>query len=98
MSLILSRANPSGTMVKTLIAPPGIVQIGPIEMPIEEFCMAAMYVLTNTDLEPVDPRLEFVEDVKRLTRIKGFNIRNNPKACRLGEKKPAGRISDRIGS
>ena len=88
MSLILSHANPSGTRVKTLISPPGIVQIGPIEMPIREFCMVAMYVLTNTDLEPGDPRSEFVEDVKRLAKIRGFNIHNDPKARRLGERKP----------
>jgi hypothetical protein len=93
MSLILNHATPSGTRVISTIG--GIVAIGPVEMPIEEFCVTAMYVLANTDLEPDDPRLEFVKDVKRLAKIRGFNFQHNPKAQRLGErrqrKNPAGR-------
>ena len=84
MSLILSHATPSGTRVMSIA---GIVAIGPVEMPIEEFCVTAMYVLANTDLEPDDPRLEFIEDVKRLAKIKGFNFQHNPKARRLGERR-----------
>ena len=87
MSLILNNAKPSGTLI---ISTSEHVQIGPFERPIEmtinEFCEMAMYVLLNKDLVPDDPRLKFMKDVKRLTKIRGFNFHQDPGSKRLGMK------------
>ncbi|MDD5341166.1 MAG: hypothetical protein PHC97_01880 [Patescibacteria group bacterium] len=52
-----------------------------------DFVAAAMYVLTNTDLEENDPRLEFVKAVQRLKPVKGFNRGSKRLTIPKGKKK-----------
>ena len=49
------------------------VRLGEYEISIEDFLLMAAYVLSNTDLEPNDPRLQFVVHVKEMEIIKGYN-------------------------
>lgn len=76
-----------GILVKTHGYPEsfrGVVEIsGPgfsIEIGFRDFVAMAHYVLTNTDLEVNDPRLAFVEAVKRMGVSVGFN---GPPSVRL---------------
>lgn len=46
---------------------------GCVEISMHDFCEMALYVLTNTDLAKEDPRIRFVEMVKKLERTEGFN-------------------------
>jgi hypothetical protein len=81
MSLVLSKATPKDTTVFTTFT--GQVVIGDIEIPLDEFCTLAMYVLTNTDLAVKDPRLAFIRNVMSLKERKGYNFSRNKKSKRL---------------
>lgn len=48
------------------------VRFGEYRVSLSDFLEAAMYVLTNTDLVKDDPRLEFVENVRRLEQVLGW--------------------------
>lgn len=54
-----------------------------IEIPMDEFLIAAHYVLTNTNLGKKDPRIEFVKIVKKLKIGKGYMHTFNPNTKRL---------------
>lgn len=84
MSLILDESTPKNLMVKTcgLQFPVGegqnkrreqVVMLGDCEMSMTDFCTAVVYVLTNTDLDPNDPRIGLVERIKKATVIQGHN-------------------------
>lgn len=66
MSLSLEHGTkPHGTMVKTGQVPTrDIVQIGEYELSIEDFLLAAFFVLTNTNLTSDDQRLQFVKSIQ----------------------------------
>ena len=49
------------------------VNLGDYEISLEDFLIAAEYVLTNTDLEPNDPRLQFVKCVQSMKEVDGYN-------------------------
>lgn len=95
MSLELSNSYPDKLSVKTHavhlpVTGRGddrkqIVLLGDYEIPMEDFCELALYVLTNTDLDPNDPRLQLVNRVKSLRVIDGFNkeIGNDSNSIRL---------------
>jgi len=72
MSLVLSNSQPAGINVLTGFDGK-IVTIGAYDISIEDFLIVAKYVLTNTDLNPDDPRLQFVECVKAMIEIDGYN-------------------------
>jgi hypothetical protein len=57
----------------------GTVFIGEYEVSLVDFLKAAKYVLTNTDLEPNDPRLQFVKCVQSIKKVDG----NNPGKTRF---------------
>ena len=56
------------------------VYLGNYEISLEDFLAAAEYVLTNTNLEPNDPRLQFVKRVQSMKEIDGYG----PGKKRLG--------------
>lgn len=75
MTLVLVGSKPNPLGVKTFgFGPMGrVVYLGDYEVSLEDFLAAAGYVLTNTDLEPEDPRLQFVEFVRFMRRVDGYN-------------------------
>ena len=88
MTLILDRGTqPDGLEVKTfgfgLMR--NTVRLGDYEISLEDFLVAAEYVLTNTDLEPNDPRLQFVKCVQSTQETDGYN----PGRKRLAASEPA---------
>lgn len=88
MSLFLDLGtNPAGLQVKTFgFGPMGsTVHLGDYEISLEDFLIAAEYVLVNTDLEPNDPRLQFVKCVRSMKKVAGYN----PSRRRLKSSVPA---------
>jgi hypothetical protein len=75
MTLVLSNSEPKGLEAKAwdVIDGEHRVYLGDYEIPIEDFLILTKYVLINTDLHPNDPRLEFLEEIKKLEVVKGFN-------------------------
>ena len=73
MSLSLNLGTkPAGLQVKTWGSK--TVYLGDYEISMKDFLSAAEYVLTNTDLEPKDPRLQFVKCVKSIKKVKGYKL------------------------
>ncbi len=76
MSLDLG-TKPAGLEVKTYTHTLGSlgksVHLGAYEISLEDFLVAAGYVLTNTDLAPNDPRLQFVKYVQSMRVVEGHN-------------------------
>ncbi|MDD3487566.1 MAG: hypothetical protein PHF35_04305 [Candidatus Moranbacteria bacterium] len=72
MSLVLSGSKPKGLEVKTYGFPieargQEVVRLGDYEISLVDFLCAAYYVLTNSDLNGLtDPRIEFVQAVKKM--------------------------------
>ena len=88
MSLILEMGTkPAGLEVKTFGfgSMGNTVHIGDYEISIEDFLVTAEYVLTNTDLDPNDPRLQFVKCVQSMKQVDGYN----PRQKRLEASEPA---------
>lgn len=76
MSLTLDLGTtPAGLSVKTFgFGQMGnTVYLGEYEISLEDFLIMSHYVLTNTDLESNDPRRQFVECVKEMQEVSGFN-------------------------
>lgn len=70
MSLSLDLGTrPEGTVASMPTA--ARVQVGSIDMSTEDFCQLAMYVLTNTNLVPSDPRLHFMRQLAKLCQVTG---------------------------
>ncbi|MFZ2969535.1 MAG: hypothetical protein WA063_00125 [Minisyncoccia bacterium] len=76
MTLILNR---EGTKQKIDVKTYGAgdlkdkVIFGKYEILLQDFLDAVHYVLTNTDLEPDDLRLEFVRRVNAMKEVPGYN-------------------------
>ena len=88
MSLILEMGTqPAGLEVKTFGfgSMGNTVHLGDYEISLEDFLVAAEYVLTNTDLEPNDPRLQFVKCVQSIKQTDGYS----PGRKRLESSEPA---------
>lgn len=74
MSLSLDfGTKPSGLEIETRGAWGDVVCLGEYKISMADFFEAVKYVLTNTDLEPNDLRLEFVKYVRSITEVEGFN-------------------------
>jgi hypothetical protein len=77
MFLVLAQGTkPLGLEVKTGM--PGTlpdVRLGDYEISMSDFCEAVLYVLTNTNLEPNDPRLYLVEKIKSMKEVESYNGR-----------------------
>lgn len=72
MSLLLSYSTPRGLEIKT--HPKFITKnicLGDYEINLRDFLAAVEYVLTNTDLEPRDPRLAFIKKIAEFRVIEG---------------------------
>lgn len=73
--MILERGTkPKNLEVKTWGLGSDVVFFGDYEISIEDFLIAAHYVLTNTNLSKNDPRLQFVECVRSMQVTEGFPI------------------------
>jgi hypothetical protein len=55
-----------------------------ISVPMDEFVRVMWYVITNADVEPNDPRMCFVELMKKIQLVEGYNIQNDKESKRLG--------------
>ncbi|MEK7555141.1 MAG: hypothetical protein AAB518_04125 [Patescibacteria group bacterium] len=87
MSLTLDiGTKPAGLEVKTFgfIAGSHPVLLGDYEISIEDFLIAANYVLTNTDLDSNDPRLQFVKCIQSMREVEGYQ----PGRKRLSPSEP----------
>ncbi|MCK5466074.1 hypothetical protein KAI56_01065 [Candidatus Parcubacteria bacterium] len=51
----------------------GIINFGDHEIPIKSFLVAVEYVLENSELIENDPRLEFIECIKSMEIVDGFD-------------------------
>lgn len=74
MSLILNQGTkPEGLEIKTwgMEGFPD-VQLGEYEISMADFMEAALYVLTNTDLEDTDPRMDFLRRIKSIETGPGY--------------------------
>lgn len=74
MSLLLENGTrPSGLSVQVLPIGEHVVCVGDYEISMNDFLAATLYVLTNTDIKSDDPRLIFVNLVKSMQLIDGYN-------------------------
>ena len=79
MSLPLNRGTqPAGLEVTTssIGSIDNTVRIGYCKISLEDFLRAVVYVLTNTDLKPNDPRLQFVKYVQLMGEVEGYDPQN----------------------
>ena len=91
MSLSLGLGTkPAGLEVKTFGfgSMGNTVHLGDYEISLEDFLVTVEYVLTNTDLEPNDPRLRFVKRVQSMKEVAGYN----PNRKRLGDPRPGVKV------
>lgn len=58
---------------------PGVMVDG-LDLSVDAVMEIAYYAMTNTDLVPNDPRLEWLERLKKLQKVEGWN----PEGTRLG--------------
>jgi hypothetical protein len=73
MSLKLDGGTkPKGLFIKTSGLNDTII-LGDYRISMLDFLLAARYVLTNTDLEPNDPRLKFIEVIKKMRVVEGWD-------------------------
>ena len=76
MSLSLGLGTkPAGLEVKTFGfgSMGNTVHLGDYEISLEDFLVTVEYVLTNTDLEPNDPRRQFVKCVQSMKEVDGYS-------------------------
>ena len=76
MSLSLDQGTkPAGLEIRTCDfgSLRNTVYLGNYEISLRDFLVAVAYVLTNTDLEPNDPRLQFVRYVQSMGEVDGYN-------------------------
>lgn len=76
MSLELNQGTkPEGLEVRSrnMGSPDDIVFIGEYEISLKDFFATVEYVLTNSDLEPNDPRLQFVERIRSMKEVEGYD-------------------------
>ncbi len=91
MSIILDQGTrPEGTAVKAypsgmMLSDQACIVVGDITMTMADFVAVMAYGLICTDLEGEnDPRIEFVEKVRRAEVVAGHGARNQPpnQSCR----------------
>ena len=71
MSLMLNTdTKPNNLYTKTYS--PKFVTVGDYEIGINDFLCLVEYVLTNTDLVPDDPRIDFVKRMKTAKKVQGW--------------------------
>lgn len=71
--MMLERGTkPKNLEVKTWGFGKDVVHFGDYEVSIEDFLIAAHYVLTNTNLTENDPRLQFIECVRSMQVVEGW--------------------------
>ena len=75
MSMVLNLGTkPEGLSIKTHgIDSLPAVYLGDYEISMKDFFIAAEYVLTNTDLVPNDPRLQFVKRTQSMQEVDGYS-------------------------
>lgn len=76
MSLCLGLGTkPAGLEIKTygFGSMGNTVHLGDYKISLQDFLMATEYVLTNTDLEPNDPRLQFMKCVQSMKQTDGYS-------------------------
>lgn len=86
MSLVLSSSEPhvevktNGKFERDVWITTTIKKLGKptkfigAELTMGDFCEMVKYVMTNTDLNSDDPRLELVRWVSELKQVRGYNI------------------------
>ncbi len=75
MTLRLNRGTkPTGLEIKTSGFNEGVVFLGNYQISMEDFLIAAHYVLTNSNLEKDDPRRQFVKCVRAMRIRKGYPL------------------------
>ena len=67
--------KPDGLPIKSGF---GKILIGDYQLTMEDFAAMVRYVIRNTDLQEDDPRIELVEQIKKLRIVEGFGIRDYP--------------------
>ncbi|MBI2596109.1 hypothetical protein HYW46_05255 [Candidatus Daviesbacteria bacterium] len=72
LALELEGTEPKGLEIKTHSFDKTI-RLGKYDIALEDFLIAAEYVLTNTDLTEGDPRRLFVERIKDMQEVDGYN-------------------------
>ena len=81
MSLEVSTVTDSIVEVRTSsVFPCGVVSIGDYDITLQDFLEIVVYVLNKTDLETRDPRLAFLEYVKSMQQVDGWNTMVNQSA------------------
>lgn len=75
MSLLLNTGNTSPEWLTARTSPMlgQIIELGDYEISMVDFLILAHYVLTNTDLEENDPRLQFVECIRHMSMTESRN-------------------------
>lgn len=74
MSLSLELGSkPHGLSVKTFGYPKMVIFVGGYEISLEDFLIMAHYVLTNCDLAEDDQRLQFLESIRAMRKVDGYN-------------------------
>ena len=77
MSLILAMGTvPKDLEVKTFGLGKDPVLLGEYQISMDDWLEATWYVLTNTDLQPNDPRLGFIKRVQALGEVEGWSSGN----------------------
>ena len=74
MSMVLDETKPKGLEIKTHGIGEDVVFLGDYEIAMEDFLIAAHYVLTNTNLRNNDSRLQFVKCVRSMKVTKGYPL------------------------
>jgi hypothetical protein len=73
MSLLLESGTiPHGLSAKTYNDGLQVLLLGHYRISFDDFLATALYVLTNTNLEENDPRLKFIELVKKMKVVDGY--------------------------
>jgi len=86
MSLILTMGSkPNRLVVKTRSGSDSTVHLGKYQISLVDFLVMAEYVLTNTELNLNDPRIQFLKIVRSMKQTDGYM----PGRKRLEASKPA---------
>lgn len=85
MSLTLDdpETQPQGLSCKTFGHGTPRVFVGDYQIAMTDFLVLAEYVLTNTNLQPVDPRPAFLDRCKQATLLPGWSLAVNDPAQRI---------------
>ena len=73
MSLMLNQGTKPENLCVMSSLNRDVTFIGDYEITMKDFVMLMDHVLTNTDLRPDDPRIEFINNVKKAEIVPGWN-------------------------